>query len=324
MKVLYIITKANWGGAQRYVYDLATAAKARGFDVAVAHGGEGEMARRLSAAGIRTIPIVALGRDVSGGDFAAYRNLARIMRAEHPDVVHLNSSKAGALGALAARIACVPNIIFTAHGWPFNERRSALSRAAIWLASWMTALLSHKIIAVSDSELRAARRMPFCARKAVRIYNGIDLNMHFGDGDIIRNAFPSGVKITGTVGELTKNKNQITLIEQARRNPDMYVAIVGEGELRPMLERKINEYGLKDRVKLFGFMPAANVLKGFDTFALRSIKEGLGYVLLEARTAGLSIVADRVGGVSEALDKPLEEFSLEKMLKETLTLYPDA
>lgn len=321
MKVLYIITKANWGGAQRYVYDLATAAKAHGLDVAVAHGGSGEMATRLGAAGIRTIPIDALGRDVSGSDFTAYRALARSIRTEKPDVVHLNSSKAAALGALAARLAGVPKIIFTSHGWAFNEKRSLPARIVIWLLSWFTAICVDKVIAVSDSELRAAKHMPFCAHKAVRIYNGIDLHLHFGTGEKIRSAFPVGVHITGTIGELNKNKNQIALIEDARQKPDMYVAIVGEGELRPSLEKKIQEYGLGDRVKLFGFLPAAEVLKGFDTFALPSLKEGLGYVILEARAAGLPIVANRVGGTSEALDKPLSEFSVEQMTQKTLALY---
>jgi glycosyltransferase involved in cell wall biosynthesis len=321
MKVLYIITKSNWGGAQRYVYDLAVAAKARGFEVAVAHGGTGTLESKLKEAGIKIIGVPALGRDVSGSDFAAYRQLARIIGKEKPNVVHLNSSKAAALGALAARVTGVPNIIFTSHGWPFNENRRAPARGVIWLVSWFTALLSHKIIAVSDSELRAAKSMPFCAKKAARIYNGIDLAMHFGDGGVIRKAFPPNVKITGTVGELTKNKNQIALIEEAKKKPDMYVAIIGEGELRGFLEQKIQEYGLQERVKLFGFMPASEVLKGFDTFALPSIKEGLGYVILEARAAGLPIVANRIGGTSEAIDADLSEFAVEKMVEKTLALY---
>jgi glycosyltransferase involved in cell wall biosynthesis len=76
------------------------------------------------------------------------------------------------------------------------------------------------------------------------------------------------------------------------------------------------------RVNLFGYLPAANVLKGFDTFALPSLKEGLPYVLLEAKQAGLPIVANRVGGVGEILDaKDLREFSLEQMVKKTAQLY---
>jgi glycosyltransferase involved in cell wall biosynthesis len=145
--------------------------------------------------------------------------------------------------------------------------------------------------------------------------------MQFGSGDMIRNAFPPGVHITGTVGELTKNKNQIALIEQAKNDPRMYVAIVGEGELRPMLEAKIKEYKLENRVKLFGFQPSVEVMKGFDTFALPSIKESLGYVIVEARAAGLPIVANRIGGIPEAMDLPLENFAKETMVEQTLALY---
>ncbi|MBP7770362.1 MAG: glycosyltransferase, partial [Candidatus Pacebacteria bacterium] len=92
--------------------------------------------------------------------------------------------------------------------------------------------------------------------------------------------------------------------------------------LRPMLEAKIKEYNLEDRVKLFGFMPAKDVLKGFDVFALPSLKEGLPYVLLEAKLAGLPIEANRVGGIPEILDaEDMSDFSLAKMIKETLELY---
>jgi len=320
-KVLYIITKSNWGGAQRYVFDHATAAKAAGFDVVVAYGGEGLLSKKLKEAGISTLQIPALARDIGFADFDAYTSISAIIGKIKPDIVHLNSSKAGGLGALAGRMHGVPKILFTSHGWAFREQRPVAVKAALWLASWLTALLSHKVIAVSDSELEAAKHMPFIGRKTVRIYNGINLAMPFGDGAVIRKAFPPNARITGTVGELTKNKNQISLVEKARNDSNMYVAIVGEGELKETLEQKIKEYGLENRVKLFGFLPAADVLKGFDVFVLPSIKEGLAYVILEARAAKLPIEADRVGGVGEALDKPLEEFALEKTLTQTFALY---
>lgn len=321
-KILYVITKANWGGAQRYVFDLATNLPKEQFEVAIALGGNGLLAQKLQEAGTMIYHSRSLGRDMSvGKDIKSFFELYRLFKKVRPDVVHLNSSKAGGVGALAARLAGVKKIIFTAHGWPFWERRNALARAVIWFASWLTALLVHRVIVISDYDLRVARRMPFCAGKAVRIYNGIDQNMTLGSGEKIRNAFPPGVKITGTVGELNKNKNQQALIEEAKKNPAMFVAIVGEGEERERLQKKVATYGLNDRVKLFGFIPASEALKGFDTFALPSLKEGLPYVLLEAKLARLPIVANRVGGVGEILDKDIKEFSLEKTVKETSTLY---
>ncbi len=321
MKILYVITKANWGGAQRYVFDLATSAKQRGFDVVVAHGGTGRMEEHLKDARVRTIKIAGLVRDVGGSDWGAYRALKKIIKQEKPDVLHLNSSKAGAMGALAGRLAGIKNIIYTDHGWAFKEKRSLPSRILIWLISWFTVLLVDRVIANSEYEKHLTEQMPFGAKKVVRIYNGINLHMQFGSGDIIRKAFPAGVKITGTVGELTKNKNQIALIEQAKKNSDIYAAIVGEGELRSSLEKKVKEYGLSNRVKFFGFLPVADVMKGFDVFVLTSIKESLGLVILEARVADLPIIANRVGGVGEAIDTPLEEFSIETMVEKTFELY---
>ena len=314
-KILFVITKSNWGGAQRYVYDLATALPKDTFEVAVAFGQGGLLAKKLQEAGIATHPIYSLERDVSMvADIKSFFKLLRLFRTEKPDIVHLNSSKAGGVGALAARFAGVPKIIFTSHGLAWDENRNMFSRAAIWLASQITFLLCHTVITIS---IHHQKRVP----GSVMIYNGIQ-PMTFGTGEVIRRAFPPGTSITGTVGELTNNKNQQALIEQAKDNPDMYVAIVGEGENRMLLEQKIKRYGLEARVKLFGFIPANDILRGFDTFALPSLKEGLPYVLLEAKAASIPIIANRVGGVGEILDaKDISGFSLERMVQKTIALY---
>ena len=329
-KILFVITKSNWGGAQKYVYDLATSLTEQGTLVTVALGGTGEadagagtLAKRLAAAHVRTIFLHSFMRDLSPmRDLSTFFELARLFRTERPDVVHLNSSKAGLLGSIVARLTGVPRIIFTAHGWPFAEKRNFLWRAIAWLGSWKTALFSHAVIVITRSELAVGKNLPFCSTKMHLIHNGVELNPVLGSGEIIRTAFPPGARITGTVGELTHNKNQISLIEQARNDPSLYVAIVGDGEERSRLEAKIQEYDLENRVKLFGFMPASEALRGFDVFALPSLKEGLPYVLLEAKAAGLPIIANRVGGVGEILDaKDMSQFSLEQMIQKTATLY---
>ena len=320
-KILFVITKANWGGAQRYVFDLATSLPRDEFDVAVAYGQPGLLAQRLQEAGIATRPIASLQRDVSLlADIKSFFELYRLFIQIDPDVVHLNSSKAGGIGALAAWCAGAKRVVFTAHGWPFWEPRGRFSRSLIWVASWLTALLCDRVICISDFDARVARKMPFVARKVSRIYNGIG-PMEFGSGDAVRSAFPAGARIIGTIGELNRNKNQAALIERSRKDR-AYVAIVGEGELRGALEERIREYKLEDRVKLFGFMPAAEALKGFDIFALPSLKEGLPYVLLEARQAGLPIEAPRIGGIGEILDaQDMGEFTLERMAGQTAGLY---
>ncbi len=335
-KLLFLITKSNWGGAQKYVYELATSSLKEKYAVSVALSGMDKLSEKLHVAGIVVHQLERLGRDINLLDEAVVLwQLIKLFWHEKPDIVHVNSSKIGGLGAVAARLYFssfsflkaknsklkTPKIVFTAHGWPFNEARPWPQPSIIKFFSWLTVFFSTDTIVVGKADERACENWPFVQKKIHRIYNGI-APIEFGSGEVIRKAFPSGVKITGTIGELTKNKNQISLIGQARNNPDMYVAIVGEGEERNNLEQKIAEYKLNERVKLFGFLPAKDVLKGFDTFALPSIKEGLPYVLLEARMAGLPIVANRVGAVSEILDAPdLSEFTLEKMLAKTRVVY---
>jgi len=314
-KVLYVITKSNWGGAQRYVFDLATNLPKQDFDVSVILGGDGLLAQKLQQEKTSVYRSLFMQRDMSMlADIKSFFELYRLFKQIQPDVVHLNSSKAGGVGALAARMAGVKNIIFTVHGLPEDEPRGVLARLLIKVATRLTFALCDKVITVSKDNQRRVRG-------SVLIYNGIG-PIVFGTGDTIRSAFPPGVTITGTIGELNKNKNQVALIEEAKQNPNMYVAIVGEGEMRSKLERLINKYNLNNRVKLFGFLPAAEVLKGFDIFALPSLKEGLPYVLLEAKQAGLPIVANRVGGIPDILDaKDMSEFSLQTMVQKTSALY---
>ena len=314
-KVTYVITKSNWGGAQRYVFDLATNLPKQDFDVSVILGGDGALAQKLQEQKTSVYRSLSMQRDVSMfADIKSFFELYRLFKQIRPDVVHLNSSKAGGIGALAARMAGVKNIIFTVHGLPEDEPRGAFARWLIKIATRLTFALCDTVITVSnDNQRRVHGRL--------LIYNGVG-PIVFGTGDTIRSAFPPGVTITGTIGELNKNKNQQALIEEAKRTPNMFVAIVGEGEMRGELERLINKYNLNNRVKLFGFLPAAEVLKGFDVFALPSLKEGLPYVLLEAKQAGLAIVATQVGGIPDILDaKDLSDFSLQTMVQKTSALY---
>lgn len=321
-KVLYLITKATWGGAQRYVYDLATHLPRERFEPIVAYGVPGKLSSDLHAHGIETHELPSLGRDVAIiSDIKGLIEIWRCIGQARPDVLHLNSSKAAALGALVGRLRSLRRIVFTVHGWPFKEDRAALSRALIWLVSWLTALMSHVVIAVSRDDMARGSRMPLIGKKMRLVHNGIELPMRLGSGAVIRSAFPAGATILGNIGELTRNKNQMALIERASADASLCVALVGEGEDRAALEEAILARGLSSRVKLFGFMPAADVLRGFDRFALTSRKEGLPYVLLEAKAAGLPIDANRVGGVSDILDGDLNDFSLSRMLERTIPLY---
>lgn len=314
MKILYVITKGNWGGAQRYVYDLAVAAKAAGHEVAVAYGdppaGGGELAARFAGDGIRTIRLDGLARDIGAlRELRAFRALLSLFRRERPDIVHLNSSKAGALGALAARLAHAPRIIFTAHGWAFNEDRPLWQKVVIYKLAWLTVFLSHATICVSQAIRRDTRFMPCIRRKLVVIHNGVTATDYVPREEARRALWPGhedGIWI-GMLSELHQVKRIEDAIEAVAcvrtLRPDVKLVVLGGGEERDLLLALIKARRLENVVHLAGFVPEGDrYLGAFDLFAQASRSEALATAVIEAGLAGLPIVATAVGGIPEIVE----------------------
>ena len=304
-KVLIIITKATWGGAQRYVYDLATHLPRDKYEPIVAFGQAGKLSNDLVTAGIETPQLSSLGRDiVLVSDIRSFFEIRRIIHEIRPDVVHLNSSKAAALGALTARLLGVEKIIFTVHGWPFKEDRNMVSRTFIRLISWFTALLSHYVIVVSRTDEDMGKRMMGIKKKVCFVGLGLAPFQTLPPHDAFRVMFgslkPADLRSSTlrlvTIAELTANKGLRHAIDAVailrERNIDAIYVIAGNGEERGALQAYATKIGVGDRVFLPGFVANAREnLSGFDVFVLPSIKEGTPYVLLEAVFAGLPIVA---------------------------------
>lgn len=313
-KVLFIITKSNWGGAQKYVFELATGLDQELFEPVVALGGRGVLARKLRQAHVRVIYLPSLERDINPlRDFTSFRDLLRLMRDERPGVVHLNSSKIGGLGSLAARIAGIPRIVFTAHGWAFNEDRSSISRLIIKALYFITIKLADVTIAVSKSVAKDAPAWKM-EHKVVVIHLPASGEENPADKVAAREHFakkaPSlreeGRLWVGVVAELHKNKGLSYAIE-TMLDPELQkkvvLVIVGAGQEAAVLKNQIRASGLEESVFMLGFEPeAASLMSAFDIFLLPSTTEAFGYVLLEAGFSGIPIIASRVGGIPEIIE----------------------
>ena len=312
-KIFYIITKSNWGGAQLYVYNLATHLKSERFEPTVIAGGSGELSTRLQSASIPYISLPSLERDINlRGDLDTLKDLMRLFRAERPDIIHLNSSKIGIIGALAGRIAGVPKIIFTAHGWPFNEPRGFLWRLSIRFASYLTSLLATNTVVIHQRDLRETRYWFIARKKVSLIHSGVGENPYFSKIEARekiealvgkpRNYFSSKI-IVGNIAELHRNKGLVYAISAIKLLPAHYIYVIfGEGEERALLEKMVKVQGLTDRVFLPGFVSSGSkFMKGFDVFLFPSVKEGLSFTILEAGLAGLPVVATDVGGTPDII-----------------------
>ena len=335
-KILFVITKSNWGGAQRYVYDMATALPSQEYEVAVACGGDGTLVSRLKEKDVPVFEIKSFQRDISlKKEISALFELWKLYTTLKPDVVHLNSSKAGGLGACVARIAGVPNIIFTAHGWPFWEPRNILQKSLIAFFSWLTIICTHTTICISKADAEIGQRMPFVRRKIQLIRNGIapyeplvrdiargklfdqqTIEEHSNDIWVLTNA------------EFTPNKNHkraidVVLSYNTTAQRKIFYVLIGQGELEEETAQYIIAKNAEQHICMLGFVQnAALYYCAFDVFFLPSLKEGVPYVLLEAGIAGLACIASRVGGIPEVivheksglLVSPLQTEDLKKAL----------
>ncbi len=316
MKILYVITKSNWGGAQRYVYDLATTLSAQGHEVSVVLGGNGLLSHKLKEAGIEVFNIGSMKRDIRLMDeIKTSFSLFNIIRKVKPDVVHVNSSKAGGIGAFIARLLFVKRVIFTAHAWAFNENRNHVQHFIIGFLHWLTVILNHKTIAVSHSVKNQVMWMPFVKNKLVVVHPAspvIDFYSQVESRDkildVVKFEHTKNTKWIGTIAELHPVKNIFNAIESIdillKTNPeiDARYVIIGEGELRENLEKFITEKGLENKVFLTGFMDnASRYLKAFDVFMLPSFSEAFGYVIVEAGMAEVPVIASNVGGIPETV-----------------------
>lgn len=309
-RILFLITKGNWGGAQRYVYDLATRLPKDTYAAMVAMGEGSILAERLAPQDIPVHRIHSLTRDISLlNDLHSFFEIYRLLKKGRPDVLHINSSKAGGLGALAARLAGVPRIVFTVHGWAFNEPRSFIARQLILYMQWLTVLLSDAVITVSRHDFIQGQRMLFAKKKMYLVHNGIETTSLLSRDDArAQLGIPSHDENMwiGTIAELHPNKDLRSLVcacASPRVRGKIRCITIGDGEERTALGAYVKECGVEDIVTFAGKMDnAAQLLSAFDIFVLPSVKEGLPYVLLEAGFAGLPTVATRVGGIPEIVD----------------------
>ncbi len=358
-KILFVITKSVWGGAQKYVHDLATNLPQEEFEPIVAGGGQGIMAEKIMSVGLPFIEIKSFQRDISfWKEIVSFFEILKILFKTKPNIVHVSSSKAGGIAGLAIFVYSAikkmarsfhitfpydreeekaspfsdsPIKIFTVHGWVFLESRPKWQKLLIKLASKITCLFYDKIICVSHNDYNSAIKNKIApVKKMVVIHNGLN------PADYNFQKRTEKEFTVGTIGESTKNKGHKYLTEAKKYFPDIKFNIISN-------------------------MPnAASYLKNFDIFVLPSLKEGLPYVILEAGLAELPVISSNIGGVPEIIengkdgllvspanpkelasairklieDKTLrenlaknlsekikKEFSLEKMLKETILFY---
>jgi len=226
--MVYLITSSEFGGAQKYVFDLATNLNPQENKIVVAVGshGDGEFLKKLAAFPyIKTVQLKNLKRLPNPLTAKkCLKEITTLLRQEKPDVLHLNSTTAGCLGSLAAKIykkktGARLRVIYTVHGWAFLEPGFIKSKIYL-LAEKLTAPYKDLFIVLSETDRQVAlKKYLVPAEKIKKIYNGLNPNsLQFLPVEQAKKILPSGWQknnkpVIATIANFYKTKGLKFLIK---------------------------------------------------------------------------------------------------------------
>jgi len=291
---------------RHFLMPLMLAAQARGHDVLGACA-DGPLLADVRAAGLRVAPL-PMARSLSPvAQWRALWAMVALFRAERPDLVHAHMPISGFLARLAARIAGVPRVAYTCHGFLFNQPGPWWRRALGLVMEWLGGRLTDVTLTVSTEEAADARRL-WIARRAVPVGNGRDparFRPNPAARARVRQALgvPEAQVVIVIVSRLVRHKGYPELLAAMRDVPGAELWVVGErlpsdhgADLEPLFDAS----GLGPRLRRLGYRAdIAGVLAAADIFTLPSHFEGLPMSVIEAMLTGLPVVATTIRGPRE-------------------------
>lgn len=298
MKVLYLVTKSERGGAQVHVLDLIRALQNR-IEPVVACGDDGFLLQECRKLGIETHVIPELVHPIRPiQDLRGVFAVAALIRRCRPDIIHGHTAKAGLLARAAGWMTQTPSF-YTVHSWSFvgTERRTA--SIAVWLER-AARFTGGTVVEVCRSNFRLARqRNVVQPERHLTIWNGMP--------DTSLRAHP---RLSGTVQILMAarfviQKEHRCLLEALAGidKQSWQLTLAGDGPLKAEMEQLARDLGIEHQVTFLGDTDQVSaLLASSDIFVLSTRYESLPLSIIEAMRCGLPVVASNTGGISELIE----------------------
>jgi glycosyltransferase involved in cell wall biosynthesis len=317
VKIVHVIARLNVGGAALSVLELAAGQQADGHDVLVVAGaippGEASMEGVAEELGVPNLHLPELTRELSArSDAAAIWRLRSLLGRRRPDVLHTHTSKAGATGRLAALLAGSPRPVrvHTFHGHVLSGYFDPRRERAFRLVERGLAHATDGIVAVSEQVRDDLLRFGVApAAKITVVQYGFALDRRVAPATAARASkraeLGAGERdfVIGWAGRLAEIKRPADLVRVAAQVPASLLVLAGDGDLRGEVERLAVEQGIRDRVRILGYVEDMGAWYGaFDAFLLTSANEGAPVVAIEALAAGIPVVATDAGGTKNVVD----------------------
>jgi glycosyltransferase involved in cell wall biosynthesis len=301
-KVLHILPSLTIGGAERLAVHLIAHQNHERYssEVVSLFGPTGsELERMLMEEGVE---VHYLGKSL-GFDFRMFGGIDRVIRRFRPDIVHSH------LGVLrytlpASFLRRVPVKVHTIHNMAEREV-DPLGRWVHHLAFRIGVVP----VAIASEVAASLHRVYQLKQSVPLIPNGVPVDFYRRPATPRtewrrRQGFSEMDVLYLNVGRLMVQKNQALLIDAfasgPARLPDTHLLIIGDGQLRPMLEDRVTGHGLDARVHFLGVRSdIPDALGAADVFVLSSDWEGNPLSVMEAMSAGMPVISTAVGGVPE-------------------------
>ena len=276
--------------------------------VFIAGEGDGLVAKARTA-GHEVVLIPNLRSEIAPvGDLRALADLRACLSGF--DVVHTHSSKAGALGRMAAHRLDIGRIVHTFHGFPFHPFQSWPRRTAYVTIERSVGRFTDVFLAVGPAVAAEAVSRRIAPPERVRTIgvgvakapNAPGAHERARGRRIL--GVPPGMRVVGTVGRLAFQKAPEDFVRALAGlgRGDVFGVWIGDGPLRAKTERLAKKSGLSGRMLFTGERADVEVLlPGLDVFAMASRYEGLPCAIVEAMGAGLPVVATTVNAVPDVV-----------------------
>ncbi len=277
-----------WGGGEKWHFEMAQRLHSEGINVILCAAPDSRLAQRARNAGIPLYEF-RIGNLSFLNPFLKVK-LKRFFKNKRVEHLVLNLPSDLKTAGIAARSAGVSDIIY--------RRGSAIPIRNSFLNRYLFGHIVSRVLANSEETRRTIlqRNSNLIDPERIHvIYNGIDLERFDADETEQYDREECSL-ILGNLGRLEEQKNQVFLLDVMEillgRGYDVCLKIGGDGRLKEMLEKEINERNLQKHVSLTGFVDdVKSFMKHIDIFVLSSWWEGFGYVLVEAQACMKPIVA---------------------------------
>ena len=276
----------------------------------------------IEAAGIRHIPLPMTRSIRPLADLLSLFRLYQLVRRERFDIVHTHNPKPGLLGQLAARMAGVPIVVNTLHGFYFHDHMHPLWRRFYVGLEMVAARCSDVILSQNREDIQTAIKKGICQPEKIKyLGNGIDLTRF--DPDSISHAaaqqkwaeigLPQEAQVVGFVGRLAaKRKGFLDFLavgqQLIQRLPNVRFLIIGDTDhsrpdaVQPAIAAN---YGIEGYCHFLGWRPNKELPALYtlmDVLVLPSMFEGLPRTIMEASAMRVPVVATNVRGNREAVE----------------------